>query len=165
MKRLRVNRFFMKTMDANTSMFMATIRIRPPLIASTMGAVAFLLVVISVGGQLIKYVAGHDYVYGLLPLADTLFNVDREQNVTTVFSLFLLLCSAFFLAIIGLIKRQQRDPDQSKWAILTYGFLYLAIDEAWSFHEMLNGPVSGFWEPAVSASSISLGSSLLWLEF
>lgn len=95
------------------------------------------------GGQLIKYVGGHDYVYGLLPLANTLFNVDREQNITTLFSVFLLLCSAVLLAVFALTKRQQRDPDLSRWAILTCGFLYLAIDEAWSFHEMLNEPVRG----------------------
>jgi hypothetical protein len=108
-----------------------------------MGAVAFLLIVISVGGQLIKYVAGHDYVYGLLPLTNTLFNVDREQNITTLFSVFLLLCSAVLLAVIALIKRQEQDPELSRWAILTCGFLSLAIDEAWSFHEMLIEPVRG----------------------
>ena len=76
-------------------MFMTTIRLRPSLVACTMGAVAFLLVVISVGEQLIKYVAGHDYMYGLLPLTNMLFNVDREQNITTLFSVFLLLCPSF----------------------------------------------------------------------
>jgi len=133
----------MKAKDANKSIFMATIRMRPSLIACTMGAVAFLLVAISVGGQLIKYVAGHEYVYGLLPLANTLFNVDREQNITTLFSVFLLLCSAVLLAVIVLLKRQQQDPNLSRWAILTCGFFYLAIDEAWSFHEMLIDPVRG----------------------
>lgn len=108
-----------------------------------MGAMAFLLMAISVGGQLIKYVGGHDYVYGLLPLANTLFNVDREQNITTLFSVFLLLCSAVLLATIFLTKRQQRDSDLSRWAILTCGFLCLAIDEAWSFHEMLIEPIRG----------------------
>lgn len=130
MKRLRVNRRFMKSKDANKSMSIATIRIRPSQIACTMGAVPFLLVAISVGGQLLKYVGGHDYVYGILPLANTLFNVDCEQNITTLFSVFLLLCSAILLAAIALTERQQRDPDLSRWAVLTCGFLCLAIDEA-----------------------------------
>lgn len=108
-----------------------------------MGAVAFLLVVISVGEQLIKYVTGHDYVYGLLPLTNMLFNVDHERNITTLFSVFLLLCSAVLLAAITLIKKQLLDTERSRWAILTCGFLCMAIDEAWSFHEMMIEPIRG----------------------
>ena len=133
----------MKAKDAKESLLMATIRMRPSLIACTMGAVAFLLVVISVAGQFVQYVGGHDYVYGLLSPAEQFFHVDREQNVPTLFSVLLLLCSASLLGLIALLKRQQQDPDLFKWVTLTCGFICLAIDEAWSFHERLIEPVRG----------------------
>jgi hypothetical protein len=105
------------------------------------GAIAALLVAISLAALLVRYIGGHDYVYGLLPLSERIFNVDTEQNVTTLFSVFLLLCAAALLGFISLLKRQQRNPDLPKWMILTCGFIYLAIDEGWSYHEMLDEPV------------------------
>ena len=102
-----------------------------------------LLVVISVAGQLIRYVGGHDYAYGLLSPAEQLFHVNREHNIPTLFSVLLLLCSASLLGLITFLKRRHQDPDRFKWATLTVGFIYLAIDEAWSFHEMLIDPVRG----------------------
>ncbi|MEQ1655857.1 MAG: hypothetical protein ABL960_09185 [Nitrospira sp.] len=47
------------------------------------------------------------------------------------------------LALITLLKRQQQDPDVSKWMILAGGFFYLATDEGWSLHERLIDPVRG----------------------
>ena len=102
-----------------------------------------LLVCISVAGQLVRYVGGHDYAYGLLSPAERLFHVDQQHNIPTLFSVLLLLCSASLLGLITFLKRRQQDPDLSKWATLTVGFIYLAIDEAWSFHEMLIDPVRG----------------------
>lgn len=86
---------------------------------------------------------GHDYVYGLLSPAEQLFNVDREQNVPTLFSVVLLLFAASLLCCITVLQRQKQDSDVSKWMILTGGFMYLAIDEGWSFHEMLIEPMRG----------------------
>lgn len=32
-----------------------------------------------------RYGLGQDYVYGLLPIAEQLFHVDLEQNISTLF--------------------------------------------------------------------------------
>ena len=100
-----------------------------------------LLVVISVAGPLVRYVGGHDSVYGLLSPAERLFHLNREQNVPTLFSVLLLLGSASLLGLIALLKRRQQDPDHSKWTTLTVGFIFMAIDEFCSFHETLTDPV------------------------
>jgi len=118
-----------------------SIRLRPARIVGILGVIAEVLVTISLAGQLIRYVGGHDHVYGLLIPSEKLFNVDYEQNITTLFSVFLLLCAAFLLGLISILKRQRRNPDCSKWMILTCGFIYLATDEGWSFHEMLIEPI------------------------
>jgi hypothetical protein len=82
-------------------------------------------------------------VYGLLPITEQLFHVDLEQNISTLFSVTLLLCSGVLLVLIALLKRHRQDPDVSKWIILAGGFFYLATDEGWSLHERLIEPVRG----------------------
>lgn len=99
--------------------------------------VAALLVLASVSGQVSKYVFGHDQVYGLVPL----FYVDDEQNIPALFSVLLLAGAAFLLTIITVLKRQHRDRDTVRWAILAAGFLVMAFDEACSLHEKLIPPM------------------------
>ena len=113
------------------------IRLNPSAVARVLGAVAFLLVLASIGGQLAKYLLGHERGYGLIPL----FYVDAEQNIPTVFSVLLLFSAALLLAVITVLKNRQRDPDISRWAVLAAGFLLMAVDEASSLHEKLVTPV------------------------
>jgi hypothetical protein len=115
------------------------IRLNPSAVARALGAVAFLLVLASIGGQLIKYLLGHEHVYGLVRL----FYVDEEQNIPTLFSVIQLLCAALLLTVITVLKKEEKDPDVSRWAILAFGFLFMAADEAWSIHEKLVTPVRG----------------------
>lgn len=122
-------------------MLTLSIRLQPTRIVGILATIAVLLVAISVVLPLVRYVGGHDHVYGLLPPAEQIFHVDREENVPTMFSVFILLCSASLLGLIALLKRQQQDSDLWKWTTLTCGFTYLAIDEAWSLHERLIDPL------------------------
>lgn len=121
----------------------AAIRLQPSRITVILAAVASSLVLLSLISQFLRYGLGHDYVYGLLPITEQLFHVDLEQNISTLFSVTLLLCSGSLLVLMALLKRQRRDPDISKWMILAGGFFYLATDEGWSLHEKLIEPVRG----------------------
>lgn len=85
-----------------------------------------------------RFVLGHESVKGLVPL----FNVNGEQNIPTYFSVLLMLFAALLLAIIAVLNRKQRAPHVSKWATLSFGFLFLAYDEAFQVHEQLNSPVA-----------------------
>ena len=102
-----------------------------------LGAAAFLLVLLSIIGQFSKYMLGHAFLTELAPL----FYVDMEHNIPTYFSVLLILLAALFLAIIAILNRKQRIPHKSKWVILSFGFLLMAFDEAFQFHERLNIPV------------------------
>lgn len=113
------------------------IKLSPAGVARALGAVAFLLVLASIGGQLAKYVFGHEHVFGLVHF----FYVDDEQNLPTVFSVLLLFSAALHLTVVTLLKKKQSDPDVTKWAVLAFGFLYMAVDEASSLHEKLIKPV------------------------
>jgi len=133
----------MDNQNSSNSHIPASILLRPSRITSILAAVASGLVLMSLASQFIRHVLGHDYVYGLLPITEHLFHVDLEQNISTLFSVTLLLCAGSLLVLIALLKRQRRDPDVSKWMILAGGFFYLATDEGWSLHERLIDPVRG----------------------
>lgn len=113
------------------------ISLNPSSIARVLGAVAFLLVLASIGGQLTVYLTGHDHVFGLVAL----FYVDLEQNIPTFFSMFLLLFAALLLAVITVLKSNGMASHVSHWAILSFGFLFMAVDEAVSLHERLVEPI------------------------
>ena len=129
--------------NPSNSTIPASIRLQPSRITFILAGVASSLVLLSLTSQFLRYGLDHDYVYGLLPLTEQLFHVDLEQNISTLFSVTLLLCSGSLLVLITLLKLQRQDPDVSKWTILAGGFFYLATDEGWSLHERLIEPVRG----------------------
>jgi hypothetical protein len=88
-------------------------------------------------GQFSKFMFGHAFLTGFVPL----FYVDMEQNIPTLFSVMLILFATLLLAIIAIFNGKQRIADVSKWVILSFGFLLMAFDEAFQFHERLNIPV------------------------
>jgi hypothetical protein len=67
---------------------------------------------------------------------DRLFSVDREANVPTFFSTFLLLSCAFLFWCVA--RANKGGSMFRQWAGLSVIFLYLALDEALKFHEALN---------------------------
>jgi hypothetical protein len=113
------------------------ILLNPSTITRALGAVAFFLVLASIGGQLSKFLLGHGYVKGLVPL----FDLDSERNVPTFFSVLLLIFAALLLAFIAVLNGRRESSDVSKWTILSFGFLYMAYDEAFNVHELLIVPV------------------------
>ena len=114
------------------------ISLNPTAIARVLGAITFFLVLASIAGQLTKFLLGHDYVKGFVPL----FDVNQERNIPTFFSVLLLLGAALLLAVITRLKQNHRAPHVSKWATLTVGFVFMAFDEAFQVHEYLVAPVT-----------------------
>lgn len=98
--------------------------------------IALFLVLASIGGQLTKYLTGHDSVYGLVRL----FDLNEEGNIPTYFSASLLLLAALLLATISALKRTSGARYALQWTILALTFLYLAVDEGARIHELLIRP-------------------------
>jgi len=67
-----------------------------------------------------------------------LFNVNREANLPTTFSILLLVLSTFFLAIIAFKSSYHKEPYSSACMALAVIFGYITIDEASALHEMTN---------------------------
>jgi hypothetical protein len=69
-----------------------------------------------------------------------LFSLDSEMNIPTAYATLLLLLASIILAVISLLKRKQVGSMVRCWSVLALGFLYMAVDEGWSMHEILIVP-------------------------
>jgi len=112
------------------------ILLKPSSVVRILGAVAFLLVLASTVGQLTIYMAG-GRDSGLVQL----FFLDAEQNMPTFFSSLILLFASLLLAVITILEKNRKTFNVSYWALLSFGFLFMAIDEFVCLHEKLELPM------------------------
>lgn len=110
------------------------ITIQPGKIARLLNAIVILLVIGGITSFLIKIKIGYPTALGFVPK----FALDQENNLPTYFSSVLLLVASLLLAVIAVLKKQQRDTYASKWKLLAYIFLFLSLDEAASIHEFVS---------------------------
>jgi hypothetical protein len=109
-----------------------TIAIRPrSVVRLCIAAIAFLVVADSVGNVL-QFGYGHDQVFGL----QRLFDLNREANVPTWYSVCQLLLAASLLAAIARASGAAKDGLARYWWVLAAGFCYLSLDELAQLHEM-----------------------------
>lgn len=66
-----------------------------------------------------------------------LFDVGREQSIPTYFSVFNLLVAAALIAVIAIYEKKNDLKSSRYWISLSLIFIFLALDEALSFHEKL----------------------------
>lgn len=83
---------------------------------------------------LAQYGFGHDYLFGL----NDMFDLDKERNVPSVFSVGLLLFAAALLVKIALGQTNGRKPHAAKWIGLALVFVYLGFDEGLEIHERVS---------------------------
>ena len=98
--------------------------------------VIFCLVVanflVQFNASLIERSASVDY-------AARLFKLDEENNLPTLYSGLALGFCSVLLMIISQMKKKAKSIYTKHWGYLSWIFLYLAIDEVSSIHEILNG--------------------------
>lgn len=109
----------------------------PEGIAHTLNKMAFFLIIAGTSGQIFRIYTGDDRLYGLIPL----FNLDWEKNLPSFFSMFILISASALLTIITILEKKRTAVYASHWKILAFGFLYMACDEGFSFHEKLTVPI------------------------
>ena len=96
------------------------------------------LIVTSAVGQLYRYFIND---IDLLVFLAKLFYVDRERNIPTAYSSIALMLCCILLALITVLKNNQRDSYTVYWRYLSVIFLFLSVDEIVSIHERFGGPV------------------------
>jgi hypothetical protein len=65
------------------------------------------------------------------------FNFDEEANLPALYSSLALAFCAYLLSVIATIKKKGAGKYAKQWKILAFIFLYLAVDEMCSIHELL----------------------------
>lgn len=103
--------------------------------ALALGALALLLAHVAV--QFSVYRLGHDRLWGFVYL----FDLDREFNIPTWYSSFLLLICSVLLATIAAARKMQADRYTRHWSVLAVIFLYISLDETASIHELSIEPL------------------------
>ena len=68
-----------------------------------------------------------------------LVDFDKERNIPAFYSSLAILCASIILAWISRVEKR-RGGDSKRWMGLSVLFLFLALDEAVSIHELLSGP-------------------------
>lgn len=108
------------------------ITVRPQRVLQALTAVAIGLALLNLGVQVVRYLSG-----GLVPSnVLNLFDVNREGNVPTFFSVLLLLGAAGLLLAVALVSRRLGRPFVGHWHALAAAFLLFAIDEFIQLHEL-----------------------------
>lgn len=112
------------------------ITIKPVKMTRVLAVAAVALVLASLLGQIWVHLAGHEA--GRLV---TLFDLSRERNIPTFFTVCLMLVIALLLSVPSVLNARGRGPHASKWRVLALGFLCMAYDEAFQVHELFIEPV------------------------
>lgn len=100
-------------------------------------AVALLLVLAHCGAMVLKYVAGNDIAFGLVPL----FDLYEEHNAPTYFSSLNLLLTSALLFTIARLEIANGGKQGHAWRILAAGFLFMSVDEFADLRHILAGAV------------------------
>lgn len=82
-----------------------------------------------------------------------LFYFDAEKNIPAFFSTFnLLLCAALLMVI----SKADRGPYSKRWFYLAFVFIFLALDELISIHEVLTGPSRAIMQKLLGSQELGI---------
>ncbi len=94
-----------------------------------------IILCLALPGALSAYFWVSNFPFPISKWFHDLFSLDQELNIPAWYSSFLLLFSSGLLALITYIKKADRY--YISWRNLSIIFLWLSLDEAFSFHEIL----------------------------
>lgn len=112
------------------------IHVAPRKVLSASLLIISVLLVAQMAGMSFKYLLGHDYIYGLVPL----FDFDNEANIPTAYSALQLFAATTILALICASKRGAGER-YYYWLALALIFAFLTFDELFQVHEAFIMPL------------------------
>ena len=111
------------------------IALSPIKVFTLLFAVVFLLVL---AGLLVNFNSNFIEQSASIDYAARLFRLDEENNIPTLYSGLALGFCSILLFIISRIKKQTKSKFAKHWQALSLIFIYLAVDELVSIHEIFN---------------------------
>ena len=120
--------------NSDRKLSLASIYIHPPTVSKILLGIIVLLLILSIGEKLA--------IAQLNQLTATefttrFFGFDEEANFPTLYSFVTLAICSGLLAIISAIVKITSFQLAKSWRALSFIFLFLAVDEACSIHEIL----------------------------
>ncbi len=112
-----------------------SLEVRPIRVAVVLASISSLLILFAVVGQHFRWQGSEHHLIGV-------FDLDSEKNPPALFASFLLVAASVSLGLVAASEAGSRWARH--WVALALGFLVMAIDEAFSFHEKLIEPVRGW---------------------
>lgn len=119
--------------DAPRDVLRLGIQVVPRQVQRAAVGVAFLLAVLSVLG----------HVQDTSTTLTRVLSVDAEQSLPTLWSTLQLLTVAALAAVVA----RRVGADRRWWGVVASGLLYVALDDALSFHEFLITPTRNLVDP------------------
>lgn len=143
----------------------------PKHVFSSLCSIIMLLVLISVVICFISY--GLNYNSRIQEILISLFYLDKEYNIPTYFASLLLLITSIVLAYIFIQNQLRNTSHRYYWAILSFIFLLMSMDEYMGLHERLIDPLRAYLDPGkwlyftwvVPAAVAVLITGLFFLRF
>ena len=121
---------------------MVTVHLTPARVTVALLSTIAALVIIHALSLFGFFELGRDHQMGLFRL----FNLSEEGNVPTWFAATTLFVSALLFAVTWRVVRAAGERYARHWGFLALVFLFIAIDEAASIHELLILPVRALLE-------------------
>ena len=142
---------------------------KPQIIFKYLIVVISCLVTLNLIGIFYQYVLNGERASDIIQL----FTLNAEANIPSIYSSYALIFCCFLLAIIAKSKHQTKNRYRTHWKFLALLFLYLALDEGASIHEVSIGKTrtilntDGFFYYAWVIPAIILFSlfALVYLKF
>lgn len=107
-------------------------------------------------------VMNYRYAGQIPPFWEWFFDLQDELNLGAIFSAIQLMLVAMVALVISLRTPDLKRWQRGYWLLLTLTFVYLGLDEFYSFHETLGGRVpTEFWRIPYAVA----GSVLLLISF
>ena len=99
----------------------------------------FIIVLILVGLSLLTEMLSSLSGNKVFELISAIFNLDKERNLPTLFSVLILWSASFLCAIITVLKKRTRQRYIIHWGFLAVIFLILGWDEGTQIHDSFLG--------------------------
>lgn len=138
--------------------FTVNLKVNIPFVTRMLGAFIGLCIFMAFVRGLVIYTTGNYAEDSLLMK----FNMDFEQTLPTYVSTINLFIASALLALVSKFKKSIDDKYWMHWGFLSFGFLFLSIDENISLHELLVGRV--VLDLFSLSEQFHLGSSILILS-
>ena len=130
-----VNNLQIATNRLNKTLDIPTLKISPQKVTRLLIIIVFCLILVSSIAQFGAFFLNQSSSAGY---SGRLFRLDEEINIPTLYSSLALAFCSILLGIIGYLKKVVNAKYANYWKALSFIFLYLAVDEMCSIHEMLS---------------------------